>query len=245
MLWIYPSLDGFFRQSCRAWGNCARSSIFGTRDSAFAQDLGADGIEPGVTCSAWLRAKDNLPRPSRRPKAILRKVVKPRRRIHRSGCGALCHHSLFEPLAERTRISLAYRREREGLHTLEVAANKNWQSVARVSIPKSLRNSASLAFQSCLGRSQHRGRRSHFRKDRRCRSTKSIVNRLFFPKPILRGFAGILTERFSGGKTFSTYTLPATNRENRRPHPEGSLATAAAAYRGIYEIKQVIRFLMD
>jgi len=114
-------------------------------------------------------------------------------------------------------------------------ASKNWQSVARVSIPKSLRNPPASALQFCTWENHNiAGGASHFEKIEDYESAKSIVDRFVFQSGYYQALQA-LTERFSGGKTFPYYTLPRRTEKIVDLILKESLATAAAAYRSIYE----------
>ncbi len=206
-----------------------------------AQDLGADGIESGFM-DRLAAAKSNLP-DNRDGKTIYEKWVKPAAVSTDQVAGHYAISSLFEPFGERTKI-YCYNVERED-YTLEVEG-KQKLAVGRARFNSEVTTeSASLGFAVLhLGDHNIAGGASHFEKIEDYDQLKASLIDSFSKADTTQALQA-LTERFSGGKTFSLRTL---FRDEQRKIVDlilkESLATAAAAYRSIYENQAaLIRFL--
>jgi hypothetical protein len=187
-------------------------------------------------------AKSNLP-DNRDGKTIYEKWVKPAAVSTDQVAGHYAISSLFEPFGERTKI-YCYNVERED-YTLEVEG-KQKLAVGRARFNSEVTTeSASLGFAVLhLGDHNIAGGASHFEKIEDYDQLKASLIDSFSKADTTQALQA-LTERFSGGKTFSLRTL---FRDEQRKIVDlilkESLATAAAAYRSIYENQAaLIRFL--
>jgi alpha-amylase/alpha-mannosidase (GH57 family) len=206
-----------------------------------AQDFGADAIESGFM-DRLAAAKSNLPE-HRDGKTIYEKWVKPAAISTDQLAGHYAISSLFEPFGERTKI-YCYNVERED-YTLEVEG-KQKLAVGRARFNSEITTeSASLGFAVLhLGDHNIAGGVRHFEKPEDYDQLKSALIDSFSKADTTQALQA-LTEKFAGGKTFSLRTL---FRDEQRKIVDlilkESLATAAAAYRSIYENQAaLIRFL--
>jgi alpha-amylase/alpha-mannosidase (GH57 family) len=205
-----------------------------------AQDFGADGIEAGFM-DRLAAAKSNLPE-HRDGKQIYEKWVKPAAVSTEQLAGHYAISSLFEPFGEHTKI-FCYNVQRED-HAVEVEG-KHKLAVGRARFSSEITGeSASLGFAVLhLGDHNIAGGVSHFEKAEDYDQLKAALIDSF-SKADTTLVVQALTERFAN-KTFSLRTL---FRDEQRKIVElilkESLATAEAAYRGIYENQApLIRFL--
>jgi alpha-amylase/alpha-mannosidase (GH57 family) len=205
-----------------------------------AQDFGADGIEAGFM-DRLAAAKSNLSEHGD-GKAIYEKWVKPAAVSTDQLAGHYAISSLFEPFGERTKI-YCYNVQRED-YGVEVEG-KHRLAVGRARFNSEITTeSATLGFAVLhLGDHNIAGGVSHFDKTEDYDQLKaSLVDS--FSKADTTQVLQALTEKFSN-KTFSLRTL---FRDEQRKIVDlilkESLATAAAAYRNIYENQApLIRFL--
>ena len=205
-----------------------------------AQDFGADGLESGFM-DRLTAAKSNLPE-HRDGKTIYEKWVKPAAVSTDQLAGHYAISSLFEPFGERTKI-YCYNVQRED-YAVEVEG-KHRLAVGRARFNSEITlESASLVF-AVLHFGDHNiaGGVSQFERTEDYDQLKaSLVDS--FSKADTTQVLQALTERFSN-RTFSLRTL---FRDEQRKIVDlilkESLATAAAAYRSIYENQApLIRFL--
>ena len=205
-----------------------------------AQDFGANGIESGFT-DRLAAAKSNLPE-HRDGKEIYEKWVKPAAVSTDQLAGHYAISSLFEPFGERTKIYCYnvhredYAVEAEGKHRLAVGRARFNSEITT--------ESANLGF-AVLHFGDHNiaGGVSHFEKTEDYDQLKALLVDSF-SKADTTQVLQELNEKFSN-KTFSLRTL---FRDEQRKIVDlilqESLASAAAAYRNIYENQApLIRFL--
>jgi alpha-amylase/alpha-mannosidase (GH57 family) len=205
-----------------------------------AQDLGAKCIESGFM-ERLAAAKSNLPEHSD-GKQIYEKWVKPAFVSTDQLAGHYAISSLFEPFGERTKI-FCYNVQRED-YELDVEG-KQKLAVGRARFSSEItRESASLAFAVLhLGDHNLAGGVSRFEKMEDYDQLKSTLMDSFSKADTTQVLQS-LTEKFANN-TFSLRTL---FRDEQRKIVDvilkESLATAAAAYRSIYENQApLIRFL--
>jgi hypothetical protein len=205
-----------------------------------AQDLGAKCIESGFM-ERLAAAKSNLPEHSN-GKQIYEKWVKPAFVSTDQLAGHYAISSLFEPFGERTKI-YCYNVQRED-YALDVEG-KQKLAVGRARFSSEItREAASLGFAVLhLGDHNIAGGVSRFEKMEDYDQFKSTLMDSF-SKADTTQVLQTLTEKFANN-TFSLRTL---FRDEQRKIVDvilkESLATAAAAYRNIYENQApLIRFL--
>ena len=205
-----------------------------------AQELGAKCIESGFT-ERLAAAKSNLPEHSD-GKQIYEKWIKPAFVSTDQLAGHYAISSLFEPFGERTKI-FCYNVQRED-YELDVEG-KQKLAIGRARFSSEItREAASLGFAVMhLGDHNIAGGVSRFEKMEDYDQLKSTLMDSF-SKADTTLVLQSLTEKFANN-TFSLRTL---FRDEQRKIVDvilkESLATAAAAYRGIYENQApLIRFL--
>jgi len=205
-----------------------------------AQELGAKCIESGFT-ERLAAAKSNLPEHTD-GRQIYEKWVKPAFVSTDQLAGHYAISSLFEPFGERTKI-FCYNVQRED-YELDVEG-KQKLAVGRARFSSEItREAASLGFAVMhLGDHNIAGGVSRFEKMEDYDQLKSTLMDSF-SKADTTLVLQSLTEKFANN-TFSLRTL---FRDEQRKIVDvilkESLATAAAAYRGIYENQApLIRFL--
>lgn len=210
------------------------------RAISLAQDFGATVIESGFV-ERLAAAKSNIPE-NGDGKRIYEKWVKPAAVSINQLAGHYAISSLFEPYGERTRI-YCYNVQRED-YDLE-AEGKHKMAVGRATFSSEVtRESAALGFAVLhLGDHNISGGVGHFEKLEDYDQLKgALVNS--FGQADSTQVLQTIGERFSNN-TFSLRTL---FRDEQRKIVDlilkDSLATAAAAYRGIYDNQApLIRFL--
>jgi alpha-amylase/alpha-mannosidase (GH57 family) len=205
-----------------------------------AQDFGANGIEWGFA-ERLAAAKSNIPEHGD-GKRIYEKWVKPAAVSIDQLAGHYAISSLFEPYGERTRI-YCYHVQRED-YALEVEGRQK-MAVGRATFSSEVtRETASLGFAVLhLGDHNIAGGVNHFDKIEDYDQLKGALADSFGKADTTQALQTI-AERFSNN-TFSLRTL---FRDEQRKIVDlilkDSLATAAAAYRSIYENQApLIRFL--
>ena len=205
-----------------------------------AQDLGAKCMETGFM-ERLAAAKSNLPEHSD-GKQIYEKWVTPAFVSTDQLAGHYAISSLFEPFGERTKI-YCYNVQRED-YALDVEG-KQKLAVGRARFSSEItRESSSLAFAVLhLGDHNIAGGVSRFEKMEDYDQMKSALMDSF-SKAETTQVLQALTEKFAN----NTFTLRTLFRDEQRKIVDvilkESLATAAAAYRSIYENQApLIRFL--
>ncbi|HEY4819137.1 MAG TPA: DUF3536 domain-containing protein [Candidatus Acidoferrum sp.] len=229
--WFFDELSGL---------ETVQVILYAGRAIRLAQDFGADGIEAGFM-ERLAAAKSNLPE-HRDGKQVYGKWVKPAFISTDQLAGHYAISSLFEPFGERTRI-YCYNVQRED-YSLEVEG-KHKLAVGRARFSSDItREAATLDFAVLhLGDHNIAGGVSRFEKSEDYDQLKSSLADSFSKADATQALQ-TLTEKFSN-KTFSLRTL---FRDEQRKIVDvilkESLATAAAAYRSIYENQApLIRFL--